>query len=848
MVKKVFLSAIICAVFTAVSAAQDTLAVPKTLEERYEAFVKYLSPEKVYIHTDRDVYAIGDTIWFKGYVSNSSPLSDYPESKYLYLEVVGNTVGKNVKGRFEDVSYVLQRVKVKLRNNVLEGFMVIPDDANTGYATVRGYTYWNLNSDPEYVFKKEITVINPVKDNYVKELTNKQIRNDSEYEEIGVENPFHQIKRVKTLDCAFLPESGRLLAGIPNKIGVKVVSSSGLGQQANVAIYDSKNQKVDSCSTDEYGFGSFTLTPADNKEKYYAKIEDIDGAPATGKLPPVEADGVSVSLKYGAEMIEASLFVCGKASDADLKFVLAGSSEIYYSIPFKGNTKVNLPLEGMPDGINNAVVCDLSGNILAKRPFFVMPENLNGDIEFNLDNDNIGKRDNVSVEIGLGCAEGGSFSASVTDDFLSPVNTLNNSIISYMFLSSEIRGNVENPQRFFCDTVPLEKRLADLDLMLMTQGWEYYDLPAIFTGKFPMPKYGREYIQSISGQVKSGLLKRKKDFTVFFVAPKINFATFGTVAKDGYFELKDIDFPDSTRFIVSATNKSSSVKYNTVLFDDAFASLTKFTHQEKKVKYTPEVAKILTENYYSSGGDMSYQLNAITVYGKKRSIKGISPMPNWEFRSDQIRDGKKLEPYKSFDMISYLLITCPGLREKDVEKDGINVRMLVSRRPASASGMGVSSGYIPITVYINGLLMVDWWELNSLMVDDVETVVYLRGMESSMFDPTAGGYGNATSASAVLIKTKPIIRTVWYITSGMPLGWQKPRKFYSPKYEVEGKNIIAKGADRRSTLYWNPSLSAGSDGQISFRFNSSDLLSGYTITLEGITEDGKFVSKRFKIK
>ena len=60
MVKKVFLSAIICAVFTAVSAAQDTLAVPKTLEERYEAFVKYLSPEKVYIHTDRDVYGIGD--------------------------------------------------------------------------------------------------------------------------------------------------------------------------------------------------------------------------------------------------------------------------------------------------------------------------------------------------------------------------------------------------------------------------------------------------------------------------------------------------------------------------------------------------------------------------------------------------------------------------------------------------------------------------------------------------------------------------------------------------------------------------------------------------------------------
>ena len=163
MVKKVFLSAIICAVFTAVSAAQDTLAVPKTLEERYEAFVKYLSPEKVYIHTDRDVYGIGDTIWFKGYIVNSSPLSDYPESKYIYVEVVGNTVAKNnIKDRFEDITYAMQRVKVKLRNNVLEGYLAIPEDANTGYATVRGYTYWNLNKDPEYVFRKEITIINPV--------------------------------------------------------------------------------------------------------------------------------------------------------------------------------------------------------------------------------------------------------------------------------------------------------------------------------------------------------------------------------------------------------------------------------------------------------------------------------------------------------------------------------------------------------------------------------------------------------------------------------------------------------------------------------------------------------------
>lgn len=838
MVKKVFLSAIICAVFTAVSAAQDTLAVPKTLEERYEAFVKYLSPEKVYIHTDRDVYGIGDTIWFKGYIVNSSPLSDYPESKYIYVEVVGNTVAKNIKDRFEDITYAMQRVKVKLRNNVLEGYLAIPEDANTGYATVRGYTYWNLNKDPEYVFRKEITIINPIKDNYVSELEKKKIRNDSAYEELGVENPFHLIKRVKTLDCAFLPESGRLLVGVSNRIGVKVIGSDGLGKQSDVEIFDHNNQPVASFSTDEYGFGSFRLSPVSGNENYYAKVKDNEGTAATAKLPAVEQDGVSISLTLGKDVIEASVSVCGKVKDSDLRFLLTGSSEIYCNMPLNGSARLNLPIEGMPSGINNAVVCDVSGNVLAKRPFFVMPDNLDREVKIYVDDDNIGKRENIGVEIDLGCAKGGSFSASVTDDFLTPVNTLNNNIISYMFLSSEIRGNVENPQRFFCDTIPLDKRMADLDLLLMTQGWEYYDLPAVLAGKYPMPQYGREYVQSVSGQVKTGLLKRKKDYTVFFVAPTINFAVAGTVAKDGYFELKDVDFPDSTRFIVSASNKYSTVRYRTVLFDDAFARFTKFVHQEKKVKYTPEVAKILTENYYSTGGDMSYQLNAITVYGRKRSIKGLSPFSNWEFRSDQIRDGKKLEPYQSYDMITYLAMTCPGLREKEVVIDGIPQKILV------AAGR---QGKVP--VYINGMRMMNWWELNSLSVGDVEAVVYLRGGESAMYDYSGGGYGNSNRiGGTVLVKTKPIVRMVWYITSGMPLGWQKPKSFYSPKYEIEGKDLIISGADKRPTLYWNPSLSASSDGHISFRFNSSDLLRGYTVTVEGITSGGEYVSRRFSIK
>ena len=45
-----------------------------------------------------------------------------------------------------------------------------------------------------------------------------------------------------------------------------------------------------------------------------------------------------------------------------------------------------------------------------------------------------------------------------------------------------------------------------------------------------------------------------------------------------------------------------------------------------------------------------------------------------------------------------------------------------------------------------------------------------------------------------------------------------------------------------------PDRIADSDGKIRFRFNASDMLSGYTVTLEGISGDGKFISRQFKVE
>ena len=81
----------------------------------------------------------------------------------------------------------------------------------------------------------------------------------------------------------------------------------------------------------------------------------------------------------------------------------------------------------------------------------------------------------------------GNFSVSVTDSFLAPANLSGDNLVSYMHLSSELKGVVENPAFYFekssSDSLDWDLKKRAMDLLMMVQGWRYYDLPAIFNNR-----------------------------------------------------------------------------------------------------------------------------------------------------------------------------------------------------------------------------------------------------------------------------------------------------------------------------------------------------------------------------
>jgi hypothetical protein len=107
-----------------------------------------LQPELVYVHTDRNVYVSGETVFFKMLVVNqaSEKLSEISKFGYILL-------------RGADLNPVI-RLTLKLENSAAFSSFYLPDSLKTGVYQLVGYTSWMKNFGEQACFKKEIVIAN----------------------------------------------------------------------------------------------------------------------------------------------------------------------------------------------------------------------------------------------------------------------------------------------------------------------------------------------------------------------------------------------------------------------------------------------------------------------------------------------------------------------------------------------------------------------------------------------------------------------------------------------------------------------------------------------------------------
>ena len=105
--------------------------------------------EQVRIHTDRSLYASGETIWLKLYVTDALAFRPTALSKIAFVEL------------WDLQGDILFQTKVLLEEGLGTATLDIPPTQETGEYLIRAYTRWMANGTPDNFAHQPIIIFNP---------------------------------------------------------------------------------------------------------------------------------------------------------------------------------------------------------------------------------------------------------------------------------------------------------------------------------------------------------------------------------------------------------------------------------------------------------------------------------------------------------------------------------------------------------------------------------------------------------------------------------------------------------------------------------------------------------------
>ncbi|WP_200806848.1 hypothetical protein, partial [Flavobacterium flevense] len=234
--------------------------------------------EKVYLHTDRNTYFLGEDLWYKAYNVRASNNLLFDNSNILYVELISAD------------SKIIARNKTNLEMGLGHGDFQLQDSLGVkpGTYQLRAYTNWNRNFGNDFVFKKDIEIIDVFAPND-KPKTTKNIPLESKTVKKEATKP-------NTFQVDYYPEGGSLLENVASVVGFKAVELNGIPIDIKGEIYDSNNELVSVFESVHDGMGKLQMVPMEGK-KYYAKIKTSTGLELRQELPSVLKQGYLVSFR-----------------------------------------------------------------------------------------------------------------------------------------------------------------------------------------------------------------------------------------------------------------------------------------------------------------------------------------------------------------------------------------------------------------------------------------------------------------------------------------------------------------------------------------------------------------------
>ena len=486
------------------------------LEQKFKTKVSDAYQEKVYLHTDRSAYIIGETIWLKAYLVDAMTHQLSDVSKVLNLEII-NKDNKAVK-----------QERIRMKDGTGNGQIFISADIPSGHYSLIAYTNWMKNFDPQLVFNTEIDIINPEEN----QKTDKQFTKDT------------------THIVSFFPEGGHLVMGLKSKLAIKVNNSGGEGYAIKGIVYDQYKSEVVHFETNKRGYGSFWIDVKENMS-YHAKIS-INGVITEHKLPEPKDSGINLSVVKNNSS-ELSVGINRKAGNNKEYFLLAHLRGKLIDLKKlnKSTSTINFEKQHLDDGIIHLSILNTNFDPIAERLVFNHPDISGSTVE--LSKSEFSQREIVELNIPnnllLNNAEIAQLSISIA---LNPSGSRKSNIISDLLFTSDLRGHIEDPWHYMN---PLnENRKGEIDLIMLTHGWRRFSWKNFTNAD---QNNSHTYPAEINAPLLSGKINTSGTYRVSATFPgKAAYINTIDVNKQGDFHL-EVPFRIANEYVYFFNNEDS---------------------------------------------------------------------------------------------------------------------------------------------------------------------------------------------------------------------------------------------------------------------------------------------------
>jgi hypothetical protein len=760
--------------------AQEPLAV---VQAQYKQYCNNMHLEKMYVHTDKNFYLAGELLWFKIYNVDGALYQPADMSKIAYVEILD-----------KDNKPVMQ-TKIPLSKGKGNGSFFLPVSINSGNYKLRAYTNWMKNFSAAYYFEKPMTIVNTLK------TLTPPIADTTTHYQVG-----------------FFPEGGNLVKGITSKVAFQVTDRFGKGMDCKGVVRSQNNDTLLSFQSFKFGMGHFMFTPA-STQPAKAVIMLANGRTIIQNLPAAYEQGYVMQL---GEETTGSIRVTITSKSAPLQpvYLFAYSRQVMQVAEKQtitnGIATFLIDKNKLPDGVSTITVFNDQQQPVCERLYFKKPQQVLS-VAANSNSAQYGNRKRVALSVNTQHANaqtGSPANLSVAVYRIDSLQTIDpNSVLSYLWLTGELAGNIESPAYYFATDNDEIKEATDN--LLLVHGWRKFDWDRVFNDKRPV----FEYVPEFDGHIISCQFRNNEPTIIstsiidaWLSIPGIQLQFYNSKVNDkGKIHFDVRDYYGQNEIIIQTDNPDSNAHVEVL---NPFSE--KYSDAPLPAFSLPVVAQIsLNEqsigmqvlNTYEAGKLSQFAVPAIDTtpfYGVPTNVYKLDDYVRFTTMEEVLREyvpevairryGGQLH-LKVFDFDAHDFYPTDPL----ILLDGVKVdnNILLGYDPLKVNKLEVvTNKYIKGEFIYQGI---------------VNFTTYHGDMESLKLD-----------SKAVILDYE---------------GLQLKRNFYSPIYKTE-QQASSRLPDFRNLLCWEPDVQTDASGKATVEFYTSDIKGKYVAVLQGMDDAG----------